>query len=159
MVTRQPVKKDSKKITSTLELSDWIADLSCSFSNRQIILLNGEMGVGKTQLVRFLGAAYGSSEVSSPTYALHYQYKMNGMKRDGSGDKTMDHLDLYRIESDDELESIGFWDLFAVKRGWVVIEWAEKVQLQQLPLDWPILSMDMVFGALRDSREIQLTWY
>ena len=47
-----------------------------------------------------------------------------------------DHLDLYRLESEDDLESTGFWDLFSEEKGLILIEWAERLNPAYLPTNW-----------------------
>lgn len=89
------------------------------------------MGAGKTQFVRWLfesinGTA--ATPVSSPTFSIHNRYTMkNGF---------MDHVDLYRLTSDQDLESSGFWDLLNQKDGLLVIEWADRLPDQVWPKDW-----------------------
>ncbi|MCB0407671.1 MAG: tRNA (adenosine(37)-N6)-threonylcarbamoyltransferase complex ATPase subunit type 1 TsaE, partial [Bdellovibrionales bacterium] len=65
-----------------------------TFSSRQVLLLNGPMGVGKTQIVKCLGEIYGLPEASSPSFALHNEYQNEKIR--------IDHLDLYRLESEED---------------------------------------------------------
>lgn len=67
-------------------------------------VLRGELGMGKTTLVRGVAAALGAdvSEVASPTFTLVHEY---------AGKRTrLIHLDLYRLEEERELEPIGLWE-------------------------------------------------
>lgn len=85
---------------------------------RCTILLEAEMGSGKTTLMSHLLRLMGIDEVSSPTYSLVNEY------RSASG-KAIHHYDLYRLKATEELEEIGFGDL--LDRGeWNFIEWPEK---------------------------------
>ncbi len=83
----------------------------------QIILLSGELGSGKTILVKGIGRALGidENEVTSPSYTLIHEYQ---------GDYPLYHMDLYRLNSADELYDIGFEE-YLEKRGIIVIEWPE----------------------------------
>lgn len=92
-----------------------------------VVLLAGNLGAGKTTLVKGivagLGAA-GEDEVSSPTFTLIHEY----------GDPPrVYHIDLYRLDTEREVESLGLEDLFASGRL-VLIEWGERFpRLMPLP--------------------------
>jgi tRNA threonylcarbamoyladenosine biosynthesis protein TsaE len=85
-----------------------------------VILLEGELGAGKTTLakgiVAGLGAA-GEEEVTSPTFALVHEYGPGGVY----------HVDLYRIETAAELETLGLDDILAGNTV-VLVEWGEKLK-------------------------------
>ena len=86
---------------------------------RQVIVtLAGELGVGKTTLVRgFLQALGVAGAVRSPTYTLVESYRV--------GERTIHHLDWYRLGTAADLDALGFRDLLG--RGqWVLIEWPER---------------------------------
>lgn len=100
---------------------------------RCVIALNGPMAIGKTQLVRFLVQEMGGAEVSSPTFALQNQYDTQS--------KLIYHFDLHRIESTEELEGAGLWECFS-SDAWVILEWAEKLHLEDLPKEWPLLLVE-----------------
>ena len=83
-----------------------------------VICLDGELGVGKTLFVRALARTLGvESDVTSPTFNLMNIYE---------GVCPVVHFDLYRIESEEELEDIGFFEYAEAMEGIVLIEWAEK---------------------------------
>ena len=89
-----------------------------------LIFMNGEMGSGKTTFVTKVADVLGAAEAASPSFALHTRYE-------GAGG-TMDHFDLDRLESAEDLESIGFWDLIQTARmsgpgHFVMIEWAKRL--------------------------------
>lgn len=99
-------KKDTdrlaKEIAETLQLGD-------------VIALYGELGAGKTFFTQKLCKHLGVTEnVSSPSYVLMNEY---------SGKFPIVHLDLYRIEAEDELLELGLHDLF--ENRLTIIEWAE----------------------------------
>ena len=83
------------------------------------IALNGELGAGKTTFVQGFAKGLGVSEkyyITSPTYNIINEYP--------AGVFTLCHLDLYRLESVDELETIGFDDLIDDTHI-IVVEWPE----------------------------------
>jgi tRNA threonylcarbamoyladenosine biosynthesis protein TsaE len=103
-----------------------------------VIALFGELGSGKTVLVRGIaaGLGYGAAEVHSPSFTLVNEYACGPGGRGtspGQGDVRMAHLDLYRIRSDEELPGIG-WDEYVHSRNVVAIEWADRA-LRWLPGD------------------------
>jgi tRNA threonylcarbamoyladenosine biosynthesis protein TsaE len=81
--------------------------------------LIGDLGAGKTQLVRGVadGAQVARSEVASPTFAIVYPYR---------GRIPLYHADLYRIADYDELYATGFLDLLGGD-GAVLVEWLDRV--------------------------------
>lgn len=91
-----------------------------SVSAGGIILLNGDLGTGKTTLVRgFLRAAGVQGSIRSPTYTLLEHYEMEKM--------TIIHMDLYRLSEPEELEYLGVRD-FQNDQYVLLIEWPEKAQ-------------------------------
>ncbi len=82
------------------------------------IRLYGEMGVGKTAFVRGFCSAFGISRVKSPTYTIVNEYR---------GEYTVFHFDMVRIESDDDLYSVGFWEYLEREDAFVLIEWTENI--------------------------------
>lgn len=82
------------------------------------IALFGEMGVGKTAFVRGFASHFGIKGVKSPTYTVVNEY---------IGRVNIFHFDMYRIESGDDLYSIGFDD-YVEREGYAVAEWSENVE-------------------------------
>lgn len=83
------------------------------------IALCGTLGAGKTRFTQALAAACGvpRDEVVSPTFVLCQQYV---------GDRTIQHLDAYRLHDEDELRELGIDELLA-SDGLTIIEWADRV--------------------------------
>ena len=78
----------------------------------------GDLGVGKTAFIRgFVSVISPSSAVRSPTFALVNEYR--------GGARPVFHFDMYRIEDEDDLYSIGFDDY--PDRGICLIEWSENI--------------------------------
>jgi len=83
-----------------------------------VIALSGELGAGKTQLVKGLARGLGITvRVHSPTFTLVNEY--------GGGRLRLFHLDLYRLESSAQILSAGLEE-FLQPEGVAVVEWAER---------------------------------
>ena len=86
----------------------------------RFVALYGDLGVGKTAFVRgFTSAIAPAARVKSPTFALVNEYK-------GSACSVF-HFDMYRIEDEDDLYSIGFYDYFD-RNGICLVEWSENIE-------------------------------
>ena len=84
------------------------------------IALDGDLGTGKTEFVRgFVSVAAPGSAVRSPTYTLVNEYRAAEKKL------PVFHFDVYRINSEDDLYSTGFYDY--PERGICLVEWCELI--------------------------------
>ncbi|MGA3162758.1 MAG: tRNA (adenosine(37)-N6)-threonylcarbamoyltransferase complex ATPase subunit type 1 TsaE [Verrucomicrobiota bacterium] len=85
----------------------------------RVIALSGELGAGKTQLVKGIARGLGIAAcVHSPTFTLVNEY--------GGGRLRLFHLDLYRLETPEQIAAAGLEE-FLQSDGVTVIEWAEKM--------------------------------
>ena len=93
--------------------------LAAALSTRPsaFVALYGEMGVGKTAFVRGFCRFFGIDRVKSPTYTVVNEYR---------GDRTVIHMDLYRLRDEDDLLSVGYDD-YLTRRGFLLCEWSEKI--------------------------------
>ena len=83
------------------------------------VALFGDLGVGKTAFVRgFTSPIAPQSTVRSPTFAIVNEYKGNPL--------SVFHFDMYRIDSEDDLLSIGYDD-YLIRRGICITEWSERI--------------------------------
>ncbi|MEC7891489.1 MAG: tRNA (adenosine(37)-N6)-threonylcarbamoyltransferase complex ATPase subunit type 1 TsaE [Pseudomonadota bacterium] len=84
-----------------------------------IVFLDGDLGTGKTTLVKEILFALGTKEkVKSPTFTIIEPYELN--------DKNIYHIDLYRINDPSELEIIGLREYLNESEAIIFIEWPEK---------------------------------
>ena len=110
----------------------------------RFIALYGDLGVGKTAFVRGLARVMApGAAVRSPTFALVNEYRAKPL--------SVFHFDMYRIESEDELESIGFYDY--LDRGLCVVEWSENIGYA-LPESYFKIEIGKCDAACPDKREI-----
>ena len=106
------------EIEYSLEEVDLIARKIIANSTSKVILFNGDMGVGKTTLIKSLVRNLGSDEnVSSPTFSLVNEYKTKTSC-------TIYHFDLYRIQEEEELYNFGIEDYLNTSH-WILVEWPE----------------------------------
>ena len=111
----------------------WVQKTLPQLKRPCVVLLNGPLGAGKTQVVQWFLATMGARDVQSPTFAIHQQYT--------TSTGPVDHLDLYRLQSDADLESIGFWDLLKQPRALLFVEWAARLPDDVWPSAWTKLSI------------------
>ncbi len=87
----------------------------------KLIVLRGDLGAGKTTLVKGIAVALGAAEaedVTSPTFTLVHEYV---------GEKVrLYHLDLYRLETERELLTLGLEEMAEQPDALVLVEWGEK---------------------------------
>ena len=96
---------------------DFAKQLDDSQVHKAFIALQGEMGVGKTAFTAGFAAHFNISAVRSPTYTVVNQY--------GKTPKIF-HFDMYRIQDEDDLYSIGYDD-YLLKDGYILVEWSENI--------------------------------
>lgn len=110
-----------KRLTTRSARATWRLGerLGLALEPGDVVALIGNLGAGKTQLVRgaCAGAGVPADDVSSPTFAIVQTYL---------GRLPVHHADLYRLADLDELHATGFMDLLAGE-GALVVEWADRV--------------------------------
>jgi len=103
------------------------------FSKHKIVLFYGEMGVGKTTLIKELVKQLGVSDnVSSPTFSLVNEYHSNTTEK-------VYHFDFYRIDDEEEAMDMGIEEYF-YSDNWCLVEWPNKVE-NLLPLKSVIVTI------------------
>lgn len=111
-------------ITDESAMYRFAAQLTKQLQKRDIVFLKGNLGAGKTTLVRGFLRAFGyTGIVKSPTYTLVETYSIDNI--------TIHHFDLYRLNSPIELEHLGL-DHYFTSNAICFIEWPEKA-IELLP--------------------------
>jgi tRNA threonylcarbamoyladenosine biosynthesis protein TsaE len=111
----------TRSVDGTLALGERIAEILLPAP--KLVVLRGEVGAGKTTLVKGIAAALGAAseeDVTSPTFTLVHEYR---------GPKVMlYHLDLYRLETERELATLGIDEMAAEPNALVLVEWGERFE-------------------------------
>ncbi len=136
--------------TCTTHSSEETAGLACKVAQKiregTVLCLEGDLGAGKTLFVRSLAKTLGvEGEVTSPTFNLMNVYE---------GICPIFHFDLYRLEREEELDDIGFYEYTEAPEGIVLIEWPDKFP-EELPEDYVLVHLEKVQGR---EQERQLTF-
>jgi len=95
--------------------------LAAELKPPKLVLLHGDLGAGKTTMVKGIAEAFEAAsqdDVTSPTFTLIHEYR--------GPEVSVYHIDLYRIETARELETLGLDELIADERNLVLVEWGEK---------------------------------
>jgi tRNA threonylcarbamoyladenosine biosynthesis protein TsaE len=123
-----------------------------------LILLEGDLGSGKTTLTKGIISGLGAAreeDVTSPTFNLVHEFRMplSPTRRSAEGAEAgkIYHADLYRVETFHDLESLGLEDAFSEK-AIVIIEWPEHFTLRT---DWPMVEIRLAHAGA-DSRQIRV---
>src|SRR3984885_6240362 len=122
---------------------------AADLSPPQVVLLRGDLGAGKTTLVKGIAEGFHAAraeDVTSPTFTLVHEYH--------GATVTLYHIDLYRIDTERELETLALDDLLA-PNCILLIEWGEKFPRLQREQNLEI-SLELV-GERENERKIQLT--
>lgn len=108
-----PCERISSSEEETRQLAlEFLSELKAG----DVVVLNGELGTGKTFFIKKITEALGISNANSPTFALVNEYE---------GDIRIYHLDFYRINKEAELHDIGLEDYLADNIAITFIEWGE----------------------------------
>ncbi|MDQ6888260.1 MAG: tRNA (adenosine(37)-N6)-threonylcarbamoyltransferase complex ATPase subunit type 1 TsaE [Gemmatimonadota bacterium] len=120
------------------ELESWGERFGRAVSPPLVVAISGELGAGKTTLVKAICHGCGVVEpVTSPTFALVHEYQGRHFP--------IYHLDLYRLASPAELTNVG-WDEIVSSHALVLIEWPERAG-GRLPPDALGIELESVAGA------------
>ena len=113
------------------------------------VALYGDLGVGKTAFIRgFASVIAPTSAVRSPTFALVNEYRARP--------RSLFHFDMYRIEDEDDLYSIGFYD-YLDRNGICLVEWSENIPYA-LPDERICVTIEKNDPSLPDSRAVTVEW-
>ena len=130
---------------SAAETMDFGRQLAASLQPRDVVALTGDLGAGKTCLVKGIAAGLGVTQVvTSPTFTLIHEYR--------DGRLPVYHVDLYRLDSVRQAQAIGLEEYLAGD-GVTIIEWAEKIT-ELLPANARWIKMQVTSDT---TRQIELT--
>lgn len=122
----------------TLQIHDFLEVISIlknNFGIKNCILLKGDLAAGKSTFVSEFCKDFGIETVASPTFALHHVYENSQVQ--------IDHFDLYRLKDADEVETSGLWEVLAKPKVIAFIEWSERINVDDIPLDCKIFEIQI----------------
>ena len=112
----------TRSVEGTLALGEKIAEILRPLP--MLVVLRGEVGAGKTTLVKgiatALGAAGDEEDVTSPTFALVHEYVNEKVH--------LFHLDLYRLEREEQIAVLGLEEMLSEPNALVLVEWGERFE-------------------------------
>ena len=137
---------------SQKETEDFGIKLSQKLKGGDILLLSGELGAGKTSLVKGLGFGLGiKNELTSPTFTLMNVYEFNNKQLTIN---KLVHIDTYRLKDEKELIEIGVEDYLGEPDTVCVIEWPEKIV--GLLKNTKIITIELAHGEKSNQRKISI---
>ena len=107
---------------SEQETIDLAIEFAATLLANDVVLLDGELGAGKTCFVRGLCEGLGGdpTQVNSPTFVIMQEYEVDGGIR-------LVHIDAYRLSGTEELDTIGWDELLCDPNVIIAIEWPSKI--------------------------------
>lgn len=135
----------SRTTDETEALGAMLGSIIAETNSIAFVALFGDLGAGKTAFVRGLATIISpESVVRSPTYSIVNEYRR--------GKLPLYHFDLYRIESEDDLYSIGYYDY--VESGICVTEWSENAEGELPTPRWEV----RIEGSADEERRITFSY-
>jgi tRNA threonylcarbamoyladenosine biosynthesis protein TsaE len=131
-VSEREIQSNSSEETISLG-----REIGASLKAPVLILLTGELGAGKTTLTKGIVSGAGAAqaeEITSPTFTLIHKYTGDSK---GANLASVYHIDLYRIENRQDLETLGLDDIFN-ERAIIIVEWPDRLNL---PTNWPVVNI------------------
>jgi tRNA threonylcarbamoyladenosine biosynthesis protein TsaE len=121
-----------------------VAQKIVALKPHKVILFHGQMGVGKTTLIKALAQELGVKDAtSSPTFSLVNEYQTDN-------NQYVYHFDVYRLKSESEALDMGI-DEYLYSGHWCFIEWAEKIP-NLLPEHYSTIDLSITVEGKRDLR-------
>lgn len=112
--------------TFTIQDLPKVAEKVLLNTSNKILLFYGNMGVGKTTMIKEIAKSLGVTDtISSPTFSIVNEYEIDNDK--------IFHFDFYRIKNEEEVLDIGIEEYF-YSGHWIFIEWPEKIK-NLLPIE------------------------
>jgi len=139
--------EDIKPIVKTMNSVEDTAALAYEFSEilekGDILLFTGEIGTGKTTFIQALARNLGiKKSVTSPTFVIHMLWD--------SGRIPLSHVDLYRLNNDNEVENIGFEEYYDTSI--TVVEWADRYSR----FEPPYIELHFEYGLHENERIVSI---
>ncbi|OXA88322.1 tRNA (adenosine(37)-N6)-threonylcarbamoyltransferase complex ATPase subunit type 1 TsaE [Flavobacterium hercynium] len=129
-------------IIFSLDQINEVAEKILAQNPKKIILFNGEMGVGKTTLIKQLCKTLGVQDAtSSPTFSLVNEYYT-------TNNQIVYHFDFYRLNKETEALDMGVDD-YLYSGNWCFIEWSEKIE-NLIPEEHSVVSITLLEDGNRE---------
>ncbi|WP_428233092.1 tRNA (adenosine(37)-N6)-threonylcarbamoyltransferase complex ATPase subunit type 1 TsaE [Flavobacterium sp.] len=129
-------------IVFSLDQIQEVAEKILAQNPKKIILFNGEMGVGKTTLIKQLCKSLGVKDAtSSPTFSLVNEYYT-------SNNQIVYHFDFYRLNKETEALDMGVDD-YLYSGNWCFIEWSEKIK-NLIPEEHSVVTIELLADEKRE---------
>jgi tRNA threonylcarbamoyladenosine biosynthesis protein TsaE len=110
---------------SAQDTKDFAEKIASNLKGKEVVLLYGDLGSGKTTFTQGLAKALGiTKKIISPTFIIMRTYELPEQIGDA---KYFYHVDLYRTQSEHDIEGLGLKELLGKNENIVVIEWPEKI--------------------------------
>ena len=110
----------TRSVEGTLALAERIAEM---LTPPKLVILRGEVGAGKTTLVKGIAAAIGGAtedDVTSPTFTIVHEYEGTKVR--------LFHLDLYRLETEEQIAVLGLDEMAGYDNALVLVEWGDRFE-------------------------------
>jgi len=110
----------TRSVDGTMMLAERIAEM---LPPPKLVILRGEVGAGKTTLVKGIAAAIGAAaqdDVTSPTFTIVHEYEGPKVR--------LFHLDLYRLETEEQIAVLGLDEMAGYEDSLVLVEWGDRFE-------------------------------
>jgi len=138
----------TRSVNGTLGLGEMVSEILRSAG--KLVILRGDLGAGKTTLVKGIAAALGAAtedDVVSPTFTLVHTF---------AGRKvTLYHLDVYRLETERELATLGIEEMIEEPDALVLVEWGDKFPSLVEAADAEVI---LSVGEVENERLLHIRW-